>query len=495
MSKHQFPWTNSQCPSIDQMSKHQFARDKDGRWMNAQKTVYDKKSRYFCECPQRHILKLVKPSGRLGKRTFCDYFAHVTKRQKLFDLSANEKGTIVRCCGSGESLEHRMAKHRLRELQGLFTFEIQRCPCCREVAIEEDCSGGTIKIEVRSVDGKWRYDCLLVRNDGSKLALEIVHMHYTTDAKVQATRLSGIEIAEFRASEVLDMSSDGGRLNNLLVREANCINCLVKKGMEWLRDIYVEEFWIMWDFERIIEEGYFTFEKRLLKKIELKRLSDEADLKWMLLVWEKENDNIKELERDIATDYISHWNMLEFRKRITGLSSLEKAKLIIREYMGEFYIIHPNFSDIQLSKIWKEDENGLYFKRGDWYGGGIGEPHEHNDIYIYLFDNDRDIKGNQWKPDGVERRFVMFLRTFKVIGDLPVMEHKIRNNHDTHEFKDCKWPILKQLEKTFFGGCANCGIPGHTSESCRQKCCVRCGRKGHLMPDCFARKHVNGGLM
>jgi hypothetical protein len=212
-----------------------------------------------------------------------------------------------------------MAKHRLRELQGLFTFEVQRCPCCKEVAIEENCSGGTIQIEVRSVDGKWRYDCLLVRDDGSKLALEIVHMHYTTDAKVQATRLSGIEIAEFRASEVLDLSSDGGRLNNLLVREIKCVECLVKKGMEWLRDLYVEEFWIMWNFERMIEEGHFTSEKRLLEKIELKRLTIEADLKWMLRVWEEENYNIKELEQGIDEDYTTFWNMLEFRKRITGL--------------------------------------------------------------------------------------------------------------------------------------------------------------------------------
>ena len=172
---------------------------------------------------------------------------------------------------------------------------------------------------------------------------------------------------------------------------------------------------------------------------------------------------------------------------------MEKAKLILREYIEEMCFIVPRMGKIEAEEIWKEDENGLYIKRGNWYGGGISEPHEHNDIYIYLFDNDRDIKGNQWKPDGIERRFVIFLRTFKIIGDLPVMEHKIRNIHAEHEFKDCRWPILKQLEKTFFGGCANCGIPGHTSESCRQKCCLRCGRKGHLNSDCFARKHANGG--
>ena len=337
---------------------HQYALDTEGKWINAQKTIYNRKARYFCPIPQHCTIKLVKPSGALGKRKFCDYFAHITKNQKLSDCTKKTNFTShSECTNCGESSDHRNAKHRLREMQGLFTFIIQSCPRCKAITLEEDCSSGQISLEVRSVDKRWRYDCLLYRENGSKIALEIVHSHYTTEEKILSTRLSGIEIAEFRASDVLTLVP-GSRIENLIERRVKCLECLVKGGMEWFRDLYVEEFWIMWNFENMIEEGYFIFEKKLLKKIELKRISDEADLKWMLRVWEEENDNIKELERDISRDYSTHWNMLEFRKRITGLPSLEKAKLIIQEYVGEFYIIHPNFHNIKLGDIWKEDENG-----------------------------------------------------------------------------------------------------------------------------------------
>lgn len=477
------------------MSKHQFAREKDGRWVNAQKTVYNKMSRYVCECPQRHVLKLVKPSGKLGKRKFCDYFAHVTKKQKMCYSTVKNKENPVQCSGSGESVDHRMAKHRLREMQGLFTFPVQQCPRCKTVAIEEDCSGGKIHIEVRSVDAKWRYDCLLVRNDGSKLALEIVHTHYTTDAKVHATRLSGVEIAEFRASEVLNMTSAGVRLNNLLVRQVKCLHCMVLEGLEWFRDLYVEEFWIIWNFESLLEDAYFMGERKLLKKIEMKRVTSEAELKWMSSVWESENWYIRELEYKIDEGYAILWRILEFQKSIHGISPLEAAKRILREYAEELCFIVPTMGEIEFDRVWKEDENGVYIKRENWWASEDNICNKWNDIYVYMFDDDCDIKWNLWKPDGIERNFVIFLRTFKVIGDLPMIEYKIRNHENAHAFKDCRWPILKQRERTIFGVCANCGIPRHTSEICRLKNCLRCGRKGHLSSRCFAKTHVNGGLI
>ena len=61
------------------MRDHQYALDIRGEWVNAKVTKYRKHSVFFCDCPAKHKMKLVKPSGRLGKRLFCDYFAHVSK--------------------------------------------------------------------------------------------------------------------------------------------------------------------------------------------------------------------------------------------------------------------------------------------------------------------------------------------------------------------------------------------------------------------------------
>ena len=97
---------------------HQFAFNIRGEWVNAKQTTYTENQTFFCECPNKHKMKLVKPSGICGKRPFCDYFAHVqyiSKKQKT-DESKH-------CCiPSSESLEHRTAKQRLREMVGSYFF-------------------------------------------------------------------------------------------------------------------------------------------------------------------------------------------------------------------------------------------------------------------------------------------------------------------------------------------------------------------------------------
>ena len=464
------------------MSKHQYAYNNSGNWVNAKEILYSKTARYFCECPQRHILKIVKPSGNLGKRKFCDYFAHITKKQRTAHSSAEK----LACFSSaGESLEHRNAKHMLREMQGLYTFSIKDCPCCSKTAVYEDCLHGKISIEVRSVDGKWRYDCLLERDDGTKLAMEIAHTHFTTAEKILATRLSGIEIAEFKASDVLNMTN-GCRLENLQANKFKCMDCLVQGGIQWLSDMYKEEIQIICEFENLLDHGHYVIEKRHLEYLKM----IQRDKDWIVWCWENEVDIIKDLDKDIATDYQAQWVQLEFRKSLIGMEVMNRAKMIFRHYLQEIYIIHPIYGEIQIDNIWKEDNSGFYIKNGQWMGNAIGNQ-VNQDLYIYFFNDENDIKGNAWKPDGIIRKCVMFVRTLKVIADLSKIETQIRN-YDHHEFKDCKWPILKRLENTFFGSCANCGIPGHTSERCRQKECTRCGRKGHSCSNCFARTRANG---
>jgi hypothetical protein len=364
------------------------------------------------------------------------------------------------------------------------------------MAVDENCKGGQIHIEVRSVDGKWRYDCLFDRNGKSRIALEIVHTHYTTEEKVLATRLSGIDIVEFRASDVLAMVP-GSKLENLLEKQIKCLDCLVQEGKCWLRDLYFEEFQAVCNFECTIENEYYAREKFFFKKIELRKQIAEADLKFMLRVWDEEIREIVYLQTQIQELYTLDWNILTFRKLIQGKTSIEKAQMIFMEYYALFYILHPRFGEISIENIQKkEDRCGVYIN--EWTANYIAnEFYGHHKLYVYFFENDRDIQeSQQWKPYGIERSCVIFLRTSKIISDLSILESKYRNedDYDHHTFKDCKWPILKNIEK-IRGNCANCGILGHASEDCKQLWCIRCGRKGHTSSKCFAKTHINGALL
>jgi hypothetical protein len=60
-----------------------YALDTNGSWANAKLTEYKKHSRFFCGCAERHSVKLVKPSGDLGKRPFSAYFAQNIQNRKV----------------------------------------------------------------------------------------------------------------------------------------------------------------------------------------------------------------------------------------------------------------------------------------------------------------------------------------------------------------------------------------------------------------------------
>ena len=213
----------------------QFARDRLGHWVNAVTTEQRRGVRYTCDCPGKHKVKLVKPLG-LGKRSFRDYFAHVS----------SGKSKQTKCCANGESEAHRNAKHLLRAMQGSFSFALQQCPDCRAQVIET-CGRGVIDVEIASADGRWRYDCLLRVDGRPVLALEVVHTHFSSEEKVASTRADGVALAEFRAEDVMKMQeAGGGWIENLQVLVVLCETCAVKWQAECLaREVAV---WVWWDW-------------------------------------------------------------------------------------------------------------------------------------------------------------------------------------------------------------------------------------------------------
>jgi hypothetical protein len=114
---------------------------------------------------------------------------------------------------------------------------------CWDYEEGEDTHGCSVTIEVRSGDGQWRYDCLLERRGVPVAALEVVHTHATGEEKARAVRAGGLEIAEFRAQDVLDMVGRRGvtQLENLQLRIGRCHSCLLRRAVKWLLFCYNDE--------------------------------------------------------------------------------------------------------------------------------------------------------------------------------------------------------------------------------------------------------------
>jgi hypothetical protein len=211
----------------------QYALDANGSWANAKLTDYKRHAQFFCACAERHPVKLVKPSGVLGKRPFSDYFAHITRSEH--DAVG---GRTVRSCGCSESPDHFNAKHKLREMVGRYAFTTFRCTSCRRKRIVYS-RGCEVVVEEPSKDRKWRYDCLLRSGGKDVAALEVLHSHKVTREKASSVRDAGLQIAEFRAEDILrllkDTPSNTVHLENLLVELGTCESCVVKENSHWTR--------------------------------------------------------------------------------------------------------------------------------------------------------------------------------------------------------------------------------------------------------------------
>ena len=202
-----------------------FARDIIGNWYDAFMVKKERGVRRFCDCPDKHFVKLVLPLG-LGKRRFKPHFSHIGTKRKRCD-----NYEVFECRGGGESEEHRLAKHRLREMCGDFSFALVECPQCACQTMEK-CCDGMIEMELVSTDRKWRYDCMYFRNGVPAVALEVVKTHFSSDAKLKHTRDNGIEIAEFRSEDIMALER-GGVLENIRMRAEMCQQC----KLEWAKEM------------------------------------------------------------------------------------------------------------------------------------------------------------------------------------------------------------------------------------------------------------------
>ena len=273
-----------------------YALDTNGAWACATSTEYRRGVHYYCDCPDRHKMKLVKASGDPEKRPFRAFFAHIASGHKH-----SRDGDIITCRQGGESLEHRTAKHRLREMVGRFSYVSKQCRTCNNKVIE-DGRGASIALEVRSSDKRWRYDCMLVRGGVKIAALEIYHTHSTSQAKIQATRKNGLRIAEFRAEDVNSMQS-GARLENLCPSTYLCPRCLLEASKSWILKCYREEQSELQDWDTLMYHAYLRdFNERKLQRL------------WMMTPFISAINHWSRLERTIEQAY---WKLHASRPKTT----------------------------------------------------------------------------------------------------------------------------------------------------------------------------------
>ena len=177
---------------------HQYAiRVSDGASVYAGTEDKSRKEEYKCFCPDGpHPLILRQSSGRDDVGDYTANFAH-------------HPGT--KCRGNcGESEEHIGGKHNIRNffmVPGRYITILEEvCHSCKAGIKHTTYASDTHKValEVVSCDKKWRYDTVLVRrDDGARVqVIEVVKTHYSSQEKLESTRMDGLPIAEIKAADV-----------------------------------------------------------------------------------------------------------------------------------------------------------------------------------------------------------------------------------------------------------------------------------------------------
>lgn len=280
-----------------------YALDVNGSWVNAKLTKYRKHSQFFCGCAERHPVKLVKPSGVLGKRKFTDHFAHITRSEQ--DAA---DGRAVRSCGCTESQDHFNAKHKLREMVGRYAFTTFRCTKChrKRVIYSHGCE---VIVEQASKDRKWRYDCLLRRGGKDVAALEVLHSHKVTREKASSVRDGGLEIAEFRAEDILHVLTDSPNktvhLDNLLVQLGKCQSCVATEDLKWMSICWHDECRELQFQELDLFEYYIDLEKKQLLELERFRCLLEKGLIWLRDCFVEELEELIQQEANVVVGYMN----------------------------------------------------------------------------------------------------------------------------------------------------------------------------------------------
>ena len=268
--------------------EHLFALNSTtGEWCNAE--TCDRSASYVCWCPEKHPVFVRRPRGKEGVRVITAHFAH---------YKSSESQPFSECRKGGESVDHVNAKMALKTMAGRFSFVMTRCPECSKEVVE-DCSNGTVELELRSDDKKWRYDAVYTDVHGKVTALEVCHTHATTDDKIQSTRSKGIRIAEFSTENILLLAKNekGGRLDNLVLESEFC-------------SLLCET--------RVVERGK--------KELEDKRIKQEQ---------ETERAKIKEQERRERMCRIKEAEETAKLERLERIRSMEKAEEAARQKQEE----------------------------------------------------------------------------------------------------------------------------------------------------------------
>lgn len=410
------------------MDEHQYALNAMGIWVDARTIPYIRNAVYFCDCPQRHRLKHVKPKFRTH------YFAHIVAGTK-------RPWEVSRCGVGGESVQHRLAKHKLRECINMVSFAMTQCIICNKQTVIHftDCS---VKLEMRSDNGKWRYDCLVYDNEGNKFfALEIVHTHFTGNEKALSTNENGLGIAEFLAEDVLNIDGSNGRLRNLLMKVETCNVC------EQIRNIKLER---------------------------------EAEIAAWL-----------ELEATIIRQMLLEHDNRTFDKKLSSseYSNVQRALMVLEHYQTQIMIGlgRPQWGEIMLSTRVRRHENGFSLN----LHGATNVPADA--MFLLIVDRSWEFNGriqselkNIWQKHSICRDLVIAVTLDTVLAQLSTLRRG-----GSVSLKSCLWAMLKNIEINS-QLCAACSVYGHKSDRCGHRFCTKCGRGGHTAKLCYARTTVNG---
>jgi hypothetical protein len=383
---------------------------------------------------------VLKPSGKEGRRAFSDYFAHVISGSKRKNTMSSVR------CSQGESLEHRKAKHWLREHINWLSFAIERCITCgmEKVLNFVEC---TVKLEINSSDKRWRYDCLVYDNEGTKFyVLEVAYTHFSSTEKIRSTRHSGLGIAEFLVEDIMALSPTNGRIKNLLCENICCETCNRRSIHDAILQHYEQEILTWLEFEDIVFDSL-----------------------------------------------LEAFKCIEFQRSLTLIESIsDRAKAVLEEFQNKIWV--------RSGRLWKICLKGRISRSLSGFIIDVSNDSRIPANAMFLMVIERTWEsgaaqkihmelGKIWEKHSICQDLVYAVCCDTILNRVGSLQQ-----NDFTIFNCCLFAILKTKESQY-QICANCGTHGHTSVCCKRLFCTRCGRGGHSFQRCYARTSVTGDLI
>jgi len=212
---------------------------------------------------------------------------------------------------------------------GRYAFTTFRCSYCRNTGILDSAECEVI-LEKTSKDRKWRYDCLLRSGGKDVAALEVLHSHKVTREKASSVRDGGLEIAEFRAEDILrllkDTPSNTVHLENLLVELGTCESCVVKEKSYYRTRCHDEYDYSKCKFS-LIELAAREKASRELQELQTARSLLEKGMMWLR---DCHLEELQELIEQEANEVVHYMNI-----------DARNSKMLIRKKrMAEKFLSH-----------------------------------------------------------------------------------------------------------------------------------------------------------